>query len=287
MIPLMVVVAFGAPGVGKTTLVRDFASDPRGGKLYYCAIEEPTDEPKIVDLLVRMYNKASVGAAMEAQMAILEARIARFQRFLATELARHGAAAATAAGAGGLVVVCDGHPLSDQLYMNAKLQRGELTREQLVHYDARRAALLVELPAPFARPCAFIELALSDESGAEHAARITKRDTLAERGVDTTVFSDLARHSHKLTSDLAKLPYAPFVATVRVDTRHSPVPHPPISPQLVRFVFCSTVERDVLRSATAVLCTNGSVNSTEIAPTRDEVADNTLQKLDRDIAVPA
>lgn len=252
MIVLGVVTVFGAPGVGKTTLVNDLNRRAQNSPTYYVAIEEPTNAPHIVELLLRMYGNESATAAIDAQLAILEERAAQMQHFASDELPRH-IDAARAANCTNLVVVCDGHPLTDQLYMSAKVETGAITAEQAADYDLRRAALLEQLPRQFATPLGVIEMALVDQSGQSHARRIARRDTVAERGVNPAVFAHLASHSHQTLLQLAKRPGVEFAATLYVNDDPALSDRPVLSPAAVMATFCSAVESSVLSKSTAVL----------------------------------
>ncbi len=215
MMELAVIVVFGAPATGKTTLLQRIKNEPLQGKVYYTTIDEPTHEPHIVELLRQMYNeteavvRAGNSVAYRVQSEIMSERARLYREFAETSKAMKEIRSAAHAGAKTLVVVCDGHLLTDdKLYAASKADSGQISSDQLRIYETHKAAFLREMHSSFARPLAFIELVLDDESGQTHARRISERDSVAEAGVPADIFARLARYSHTTAEDLARHDFA-------------------------------------------------------------------------------
>lgn len=212
-IALAIVVVFGAPATGKTTLLKGLKKEPAHGSFYYTTIDEPTHAPHIVALLRQMYTetdeavRAGLSVATQVQNEIMEERARLYNKF--TESCPPDIWRALRANAGTLVVVCDGHLLTDdKLYVASKVASGQISADQLAVYEKRKEELVHELHAAFARPLGFVELALVDKTGETHVRRIAQRDSVAEAGLPPAVFARLAQYSEKTRTTLEREGFA-------------------------------------------------------------------------------
>lgn len=205
-------VLFGAPGTGKTTTLRLLAESGRGnaeGGFLFATIEEPTNQPHIVELLKQMYaetpesiaNNGSI--AFEVQCAILRARVKSYADFTRTQLRQIGEAARERNKR--VVVVLDGHPLTDDLlYVASKHAAGQISAAQREAYTDIKTHALGGIGDLFGSPTVYCQIKIAnDPSGAEHHKRVcVQRKNAAEEGVDTKVFADLAKFADRAMSVL-------------------------------------------------------------------------------------
>lgn len=225
-IPIHVVVAFGAPTTGKTTLLKNLERlNDRAelGGVHFVTIHEPTNEPAIDALIKTMYNETKDQIARgESIAALVQTTIMQRRAQLYTEMLDQFASktlpVATKAKRDAIVVVCDGHLLTDdKLYMQSKVDGGQVTAAQQVVYEAKKAELLANMHPKFARPAAFFELSIDDTSGGTHVKRIVERDSAAERDVPEQVFVVLEQYAERTRAALAEEKFAPIVHRVATD----------------------------------------------------------------------
>lgn len=226
VIPIKVVVVFGAPATGKTTLLRAVEKLNRretAGGLHFVTLDEPTDSEEIRLMINQMYTETpetiargeSIAAALQTR--IMQRRAEMYQEFYQNFVASELKVAKEALRAA-IVVLCDGHVLTDdKLYMQSKVDAGQVSFVQQSEYEAKKLALLSTMHLAFSKPEAFLELAFDDMSGATHAKRLAVRDSLAERGVPASVFATLAAYSARTLETLAAKDAAPVIAKLVCD----------------------------------------------------------------------
>jgi deoxyadenosine/deoxycytidine kinase len=206
---VLVVAVFGAPATGKTTLLRKLAKYTEG-KIHYVTIDEPTNDPVINDLIAKMYKERTgvvpegQSVAWQVQTRIAQMRIETYDDFAHMHLAGHIEDAARK-GCDTIALVSEGHLLTDdKLYVQSKVDSGQITKQQFHYYEVAKADFLSRIPRLYAQPCAFLELALDDTSGVTHVARIEARGSKAESGEPPEVFANLARYSEQTRRILEK-----------------------------------------------------------------------------------
>ena len=207
----LVVVAFGAPGTGKSTLCGELLArnGDAASPFRFAIIDEPTQRADIVALLTQMYNEtaddiaAGRSVAALAQTSIMEARVESYIDFANNRLPAERARAASEHKR--LVVVCDGHVLSDtEIYVRAKFEAGQISDAELMTFIARRHEALNGVSDAFARPALYCHLTIDDDpSGAKHHHRVcTQRNNAVESGVDSSVFARLAQYASEASTTL-------------------------------------------------------------------------------------
>ena len=222
----LVVVLYGAPGTGKTTLLemlRERAHD----KFHFVTVVEPTNSPEIVALLQQMYEqseadiRAGRSVTLRTQAAIMRARFAAMRAVAANypwDLLH------AVAHRKRLVYVCDGHPLSDAaLYARAKFDSHEMTTAEFAWYLRELASELQHFELSLlCTPQLFLKLHLEgDTDGSLHYHRVfTLRQTEAERNVPPSVYKHLAEHANSAHKHIA----CPGTRHASLDTwNHEPV----------------------------------------------------------------
>lgn len=225
-LPIKVVVVFGAPATGKTTLLRAVEQLNRresAGGVHFVTIDEPTDSEEIRLMINQMYTETeetiargeSIAAALQTR--IMQRRAEMYQEFYRQFVAKE-LQAAKESHRSAIVVVCDGHVLTDdKLYMQSKVDSGQVSHTQQAEYEAKKLALLGTMHVAFSKPEAFLELAFHDMSGTTHAQRLAARDSVAERGVPAHVFARLAAYSARTLSTLLAKNSAPVMAKLMCD----------------------------------------------------------------------
>lgn len=192
---------FGAPGVGKTSLMNEL--DRRGArassKLLFATLREPTDSAAMQQMLALQYKEAQAGgtsATFEIQKLIMVSRSDMYRRWMANECARLQAEAERQGKT--LVVLCDGHVRTDALlYAQSKADAGQMTPAQFRIYKSMLATECRGLSDAFANPQLYCHIFIGDDTdGSEHYRRVVlERQTEAERTLDKTTFARFVRYA--------------------------------------------------------------------------------------------
>lgn len=245
--PISVVVVFGAPTTGKTTLLKNLEKlncRAASGGVHFVTLHEPTNDPEIVALLKQMYNETpeqiarGESVAANVQTCIMQRRASGYASFV-EDFAAKVAPAVRFGKREAVVVVCDGHVLTDdKLYMQSKVDSGQVSREQQRIYEEKKSALLAQMHPKFARPDVFYELSMDDKSGATHVRRIIERNSQVESDVPASVFVTLDQYSERTRIALAAEPHAPIVRRTATDKECS---------ALVFNNFCEFVQTELFR----------------------------------------
>ncbi len=218
------VVVFGAPATGKTTLLRMLEAATEG-TVHYATIDEPTHYPDIAQKLAIMYNEsqetiaAGKSVAFDVQMRIMTRRAQIYAEFYHGLLQLHVELAAKK-GCHTVAVVCDGHLLTDdKLYVQSKVDSGQISLDQQHSYEVIKEAYLKTLPPLFATPDEFLELTLADASGHTHIRRIAARESFVEVGVPAAVFARLSQYASRASDQLTRdLGATTAISTMLTDT---------------------------------------------------------------------
>lgn len=207
----LVIVLYGAPGTGKSTLCERLLLKNSDATCRYrfATIDEPTGRPEIASLLKAMYKEtptdwaAGRSVAARVQTDIMEARFDTYSGFVKHKLFEERAQAD--ASNRRLVVVCDGHILTDdKLYAKSKHDARQISEEDFSIYQNLKLVLWYELPNMFARPAAFVQLKIdNDSTGVVHHKRVCEqRNTGTEADVDPAVFARLDSYADYAWTEL-------------------------------------------------------------------------------------
>ena len=216
---VIVCVVWGAPGTGKTTLLKNLESADDIAGFRICTVAEPTDDAKIKKLIKEAYcgDKAAEVAAYVQNM-IMEARHASYVYFVENRLEKERQAAS--AENKDLLVVCDGHIITDELvYVRSKHASEQISDSQLLKYWQRRRELERVGPSIFAKPTCFVQLRIDDDDdGQKHWHRVcVERNTGVESDVPPSVFAHLAAFADSGQETLAELAESIQINTDEID----------------------------------------------------------------------
>lgn len=217
---IVVVVAFGEPSVGKSLLLSNLETLNGRADLedepFYATIDEPTADAEICEQIKRVYEQKNAVAATEGgdndsllvlrvQRMILRRRIAQYKQFIEERLAS-SMHRARLAGRKSLVIVCDGHTLTDSyLYVRSRIESGQLSQAQFLEHQLLQSTLLSDVASALRQPDAFVRLAIGDKSGKTHQHRILAyRRTETERDVPASEFARLAKHADFAEATMAR-----------------------------------------------------------------------------------
>jgi deoxyadenosine/deoxycytidine kinase len=194
----ILVVVFGCPGVGKTTLI-----DALRANDHYATVPEPTTSERIRTLIADMYEKKP-NSAIRLQTAILSERIDAMALGLdATDKK---------------IVVCDGHPMTDLLiYGKLHVQNKTMTVEEYEDYERRIWKSTFMMPTTV-----FIQLKIgNDENGEKHFHRIHNlRASQEEQSVDMSVFNDMSKMSSLAPESIKQmLGDSAFIGSIETDAK--------------------------------------------------------------------
>lgn len=200
----MMVAIYGAPGTGKTTLLEEIErrNDEEDCPYYFQTIDEPTSRADIAERLRLMYaetaNDVESGSSVtaEVQTLIMQTRISQYDCFMEHSL-RFALREANARKKT-LVVVCDGHVLTDdKLYVRSKHDAGQISTQQFAQFTACKERALADAAEFFAAPAAYFQLTIdNDPTGTKHHHRVcVQRANATESNVDPAVFARLAQYA--------------------------------------------------------------------------------------------
>lgn len=164
---IVVVVAFGEPSVGKSLLLSNLETLNGRADLedepFYATIDEPTADAEICEQIKRVYEQKNAVAATEGgdndsllvlrvQRMILRRRIAQYKQFIEERLAS-SMHRARLAGRKSLVIVCDGHTLTDSyLYVRSRIESGQLSQAQFLEHQLLQSTLLSDVASALRQP---------------------------------------------------------------------------------------------------------------------------------------
>jgi len=224
LLSIVSVVVYGEPGVGKTSLLQRLTArnqcDAADDEPFYVTIDEPTADAAIGEQIRRVYANADAGGSEElvrsVQRLIMRRRVAQYKEFLDDKLAA-AMQSARLANRTALVVLCDGHTLTDSyLYVRSRIETGQLRDSAFLQHQNEQADVLCDVPSALRAPDAFVRLAMADRSGGTHHYRVCEcRRSAAERDVPAREFARLARHADFAEQAMAQR----FdVASTRIET---------------------------------------------------------------------